>query len=95
MYIKEEKVRTVHYRKSKLGLDHQYTRILTVLTLRCDNCLTEFTRYKSNLCAKRRSNKYYHCCDACDSKRFAQSKGVEKRTIWNIPVSSTITIDKL
>lgn len=95
MFIKEEKVTNIYYRKSKLGSDHSYKRVVTVITLKCDNCEMYFTRLKGNICSKRRSNKYYHCCSKCDSKRFAQLKGIAKRMIWNIPVSSTVTIDKL
>jgi len=94
MFIKEEKVKNSYYRKSKLGHLHQYTRSVTTITLQCDNCGDHFIRDKGAICSKRRSNLYYHCCAKCDAKKFAQIKSVEKRMIWNMPVSSTITLDK-
>lgn len=94
MFIKEEKVINLYYRKSKLGYLHPYKRILTKITLQCDNCGQYFVRSKGDICSKRRSNLYFHCCAMCDAKKFAQIKAIEKRIIWNMPVSSTITLDK-
>lgn len=95
MFIKEEKVVKLHTRVSKHGCTHVYKRVTTLIQLQCDSCSRIFTRKKGQIASKRRNNKYYHCCSICDSKRFAQRKGVEKRSIWNMPVSSTVTIDKL
>lgn len=95
MFIKEEKIVKQYTRVSKLGNIHAYKRTVTFIQLQCDSCAGTFYREKSQIAKKRCSNKYFHCCSNCDSKRFAQLKGVEKRGIWNMPVSSTIPIDKL
>ncbi len=34
-------------------------------------------------------------CDNCDSKRFAQTKGVEQKKVWDRPVSSLDDISRL
>jgi hypothetical protein len=44
---------------------------------------------------KRLNNKYFHVCDMCDSKRFAQTKGVEQKKVWDKPVSSLDDISRL
>jgi hypothetical protein len=44
---------------------------------------------------KRLSNEYAHVCSGCDSKRFAQTKGVERRRFWNITVDSDLDITDL
>jgi len=44
---------------------------------------------------KRLNNNFYHVCSNCDAKKFAQSKGVEARKVWDMPVSSLKTIDQL
>ena len=44
---------------------------------------------------KRLNNKFFHVCDTCDPKRFAQKKGAERRTIWDRPASSTDDIGKI
>lgn len=44
---------------------------------------------------KRLSNNYFHCCKNCDPKKFAQKKGAEKRTIWDMPASSLADISRL
>jgi hypothetical protein len=95
MYLEQEKLEKVYYRTSKLGKVHRYVRTLTILKLQCDNCLSIFFKEKGRLSPKRLDNKYYHCCTNCDSKRFAQKKGSEKRSFWNIPVSSSTPIDRL
>ena len=74
-------------RTSKTGLVHSYTRKKTIVTLRCDNCDSEFERDLKHLQSKRLSNNYFHCCTNCDSKRFAQRKGVERKKIWDMPAS--------
>jgi len=33
-------------------------------------------------------------CDNCDSKKFAQRKGVEKKQMWNMTASSSQPISK-
>ena len=44
---------------------------------------------------KRLTNSVYHVCGNCDAKRFAQSKGVEARKVWDMPVSSLKPIGQL
>jgi hypothetical protein len=44
---------------------------------------------------KRLSDEYAHVCPSCDNKRFAQSKGVERRRFWNITVDSDLDITDL
>ena len=95
MLLTIEKVETVYYRTSKLGVEHPYTKIGFVSVLRCDNCGEIFKRPNALLAPKRRSNAYFHVCENCDAKRFAQRKGVERRTIWDRPVSSTDDISKI
>lgn len=95
MFIKTEYVDTVYTRTSKLGKEHVYYRKKTVVSFRCDCCGTTFTRDKGHMDAKRLSNNFYHVCSKCDAKRFAQEKGVERRHIWDMPVSSLKTIDQL
>jgi len=95
MYISEEKIIKQYCRTSKNGITHYYHRTITYIKLQCDNCTKIFLREKGQISSKRRNNKYYHCCPDCDTKRFAQHKGVEKRVIWNLPVSITITRYKL
>jgi hypothetical protein len=87
MYLKNFKEISYHERASKNGKIHRYKREKTVLVFRCDSCDCEFSREKSKMSPKRVSNNYFHICDKCDSKRFAQKKGVEKRKIWDMPAS--------
>jgi hypothetical protein len=95
MFIKTEKELVIHTRLSKKGKSHEYKRYRTVACLRCDNCGALFTRPKDKMSPKRLSNQYFHVCDICDSKRFAQKKGAERRTIWDRPINSTDDISKL
>jgi predicted RNA-binding Zn-ribbon protein involved in translation (DUF1610 family) len=95
MFLKEEVITQTHIRTSKLGQKHSYTRESRICTFRCDNCGEVFVRKREQMSPKRLSNNYFHCCDACDSKRFAQHKGVDRRTIWDRPASSLDDISKL
>jgi hypothetical protein len=95
MYIGQEQAQYCHYRKSKYGTVHAYTRKRTVLIFQCDNCHGIFKRVKGNMDPKRLNNNYYHVCGNCDAKRFAQEKGVEARRIWDMPASSMKTIGQL
>ena len=95
MYIGTEFVNTPHYRKSKYGTMHTYMRKKTVIVFRCDCCQNVFRRDKGNMDPKRLNNNFYHVCGDCDVKRFAQEKGVERRKIWDMPVSSLKTLDQL
>jgi DNA-directed RNA polymerase subunit RPC12/RpoP len=95
MYIKQFTQETWHTRKSKLGIEHNYKRIKTIVLFRCDNCDQEFTRERGNIDPKRLNNNYFHVCENCDAKRFAQKRGVERRKIWNLTASSNLPIGKL
>ena len=95
MFITTEIETTKHTRTSKLGVEHQYNRTRTVAVFRCDSCGEGFCRPKEKISPKRLNNNYFHCCEHCDAKRFAQKKGVERRLIWDMPVSSTANISRL
>lgn len=90
-----KRIISVHFRKSKLGLEHSYNRVKSILIIRCDNCGDIFEKEQSLIAPARRSNTYFHVCQKCDAKRFAQRKGVERRVIWNRLASSTDDISKL
>jgi hypothetical protein len=95
MFISEYKKKNFYHRKSKTGKEHAYTREYTVCVFRCDNCNTEFERARGSMDPKRLSNNYFHVCSNCDSKKFAQKKGVEKKQVWNMSASSSTPIGKL
>lgn len=95
MYIKEFIVETQHTRKSKLGKKHTYKRQKTIILFRCDNCNQEFSRPRGKMDPKRLSNNYFHVCENCDHKRFAQKRGVQAKKIWNMTASSSLPISKL
>ena len=95
MYLGEEKITETHTRASKLGNEHTYDRTRRVAIFRCDNCREIFKRDRANTVPKRLNNNYFHCCDQCDAKRFAQKKGAERRTIWDRPASSLDDISRL
>jgi Zn finger protein HypA/HybF involved in hydrogenase expression len=94
MFLKKETQESQYVRRSKTGLEHSYTRIKTIAVLRCDNCDSEFTRDLKKMDHKRLSNNYFHVCSNCDSKRFAQRKGVEQKKIWDMPASTTLPVGK-
>jgi hypothetical protein len=94
MFIKEYHKQTRHVRKSKTGKEHSYKRELTICMFRCDSCDAEFERPRGKIDPKRLSNNYFHVCGNCDSKRFAQKKGVERKQVWNLPASSNLPIGK-
>jgi hypothetical protein len=95
MYLGQEQAQYCHYRTSKYGTVHAYTRKRTVLIFQCDSCHGIFKRDKGNMDPKRLNNNYYHVCGSCDAKRFAQEKGVEARRIWDMPASSMKSIGQL
>ncbi len=95
MFLRSEYVENHYSRPSKLGNNHIYTRKKTIVIFRCDCCGIEFKRNKGSVDPKRLNNNFYHVCSNCDAKRFAQEKGVERRCIWNLPVSSLKTLDQL
>jgi|TARA_B110000971_G_scaffold203520_1_gene224139 hypothetical protein len=95
MFIKEFQQETRHVRKSKTGKEHTYTRNVTICVFRCDNCDAEFQRARGSMDPKRLSNSYFHVCKNCNSKKFAQKKGVEQKQKWNMTASSSIPVGKL
>ena len=82
MFILIEEHTSTYIRTSKLGQSHDYSRSRRYAVFRCDNCGEIFQRLKGSVDTKRLSNNYFHCCNNCDPKRFAQKKGVERRLIW-------------
>lgn len=95
MLVEEIKIKNTYTRISKLGKEHTYSRYKTVLKLICDSCSCEFVRERGSMDPNRINNNYYHVCGNCDAKKFAQSKGVDKRKVWNIGVDTDIPINKL
>lgn len=95
MFLKTETRKRFFTRESKLGKEHTYCRTFTVVVFRCDNCSKLFERERGKMNPKRLSNHYFHVCPECDSKRFAQRKGVERRFIWDTPVNSNLDISKI
>lgn len=95
MFIKTEKELVIYVRLSKKGKSHEYKRYRTVVIFRCDNCEELFTRPRAKMSPQRLSNNFFHVCDKCDAKRFAQKKGAERRTIWDRPVDSDDPISKI
>jgi hypothetical protein len=95
MFIRMDKEQTSYTRVSKLGQEHEYFREKSVAVFRCDNCGEIFTRDRGSIDPKRLNNNYFHCCSNCDSKRFAQKKGVERKKIWDLPASSLKTIGRI
>lgn len=92
MFLDTEYTITEHTRTSKLGHTHTYKRKKTIVVFRCDACGETFKREKGSMDPKRLSNNFYHVCSNCNSKKFAQEKGVERRHIWDMPVSSLKTL---
>lgn len=94
MFLTTKTQLTEYIRISKCGCQHSYKRKKTIAVFRCDNCDEEFTRDLKHINRKRLSNNYFHCCSNCDSKRFAQRKGVEQKKIWDLPASTTLPVGK-
>lgn len=88
MFIETKKVTIQYSRKSKLGIEHSYSRIKTVVVFNCDNCNLSFNRELGKMDHRRLSNEYLHVCPECNQKQFAQKQGVERRALWNLPVDS-------
>lgn len=95
MFIREYREKTSHVRKSKLGAEHEYFRYRTYALFRCDNCNKEFNRPRGDMDPRRLSNNYFHVCENCDAKKFAQKMGVTRKKIWDLPASSDLDISKL
>ena len=95
MFIRDYTLKKTHVRPSKTGKEHTYKRESTICVFRCDNCDAEFERARGSMDPKRLSNNYFHVCKNCDSKKFAQKKGVERKQVWNMSASSSTPISKL
>lgn len=94
MFLTTEIQQNQYTRNSKSGVEHAYSRYKTVAIFRCDNCDDIFQRDLKHIDKKRLSNNYFHCCSNCDSKRFAQRKGVEQKKIWDMPASIDWPVSK-
>ena len=95
MYLGETKKKVKFKRKSKKGVEHEYFRYKTMISLRCDNCNITFTRSRGSMDPKRLNNNYFHVCSNCNNKTFAQKKGIEKKQMWNLSASSDLPVGKL
>lgn len=95
MYIKSEIVTVTYERPSKLGTVHKYQRKKTIALFICDNCGKNFERELKKIQNKRLSNHYFHCCSECNSKQFAQRKGIERKKIWDMPASLDWPVGKI
>ena len=95
MFLEEFTEKNQYTRTSKNGKKHVYFRNKSFIKLKCDCCGREFTRVKGSMDPKRRNNNYFHCCENCDAKRFAQKRGVERKRVWNLSASSDLPISKL
>ncbi len=94
--FQETKIVTTEYtRNSKEGRSHTYKRNKTVAIFRCDNCDSLFERELGKMDHRRLSNGYFHVCPKCNPKKFAQEKGAERRSIWDLPVDSELDIGKI
>lgn len=94
MFIKTILKETEYLRPSKNGIEHTYRRKKTVAVLLCDNCDSIFERDLKHIQKKRLSNNYFHCCSDCNSKKFAQKKGVDRKRIWDMPAGTDLPVGK-
>jgi len=95
MFLSTKKIVMHYIRKSRLGVEHSYSRTRTIAVLKCDGCDCIFEREQGKMNHRRASDGYQHVCPNCNQKQFAQSKGAESRKLWNLPVDSDIKISKL
>jgi hypothetical protein len=95
MFIKEYTISKRHERLSKLGKAHTYWRTSSICVFRCDSCDEKFERPRGKMDPKRLSNNYFHVCENCDAKRFAQKRGVDRKKVWDLTAGSDIPINKL
>ena len=95
MFVRDYIIVKRYERPSKKQKVHSYHRSNTICVFRCDNCNCEFERPRSKMDPKRLSNNYFHVCNNCDAKVFAQKKGVERKKIWSMSASSDMPIGKL
>ena len=95
MFIKIIYEINTYNRTSKNGLIHSYDKKRAIVVLRCDNCNLIFHRARGSMDPKRLNNNYFHVCNQCDSKKFAQKKSIQKMQIWDMKASSLEDISKL
>lgn len=95
MYINETVVEKKFTRKSKNGTEHSYSRKQRIVNLKCDSCGLHFFRPRGSMDPKRLSNNYFHVCDNCNAKQFAQKKSVENGNKWKLNASSQLPIGRL
>jgi predicted RNA-binding Zn-ribbon protein involved in translation (DUF1610 family) len=94
MFVETKKITIQYTRTSKLGVEHSYIRNKTIVVFLCDNCGEQFERELGKMDHRRMDNNYFHVCSKCNPKQFAQSKSVEKRCFWNMPVDTDIDITR-
>ncbi len=94
MFVKSIITESEYTRISKLGQAHTYKRKKTLAIFLCDNCGKEFNRDLKHVDRKRLSDNYFHCCADCDTKRFAQRKGVQRKKIGDMPASLDLPVSK-
>lgn len=94
MFLELKKINQTFLRKSKLGIEHLYSRIKSVAIFSCDSCQKVFERELGKIDHRRMNNNYFHVCSDCNQKSFAQTKSVEKRCFWDIPVDKDIDITR-
>ena len=95
MFIETKKITAQYPRTSRLGVIHSYGRTRTVVTFQCDSCGILFNRDLGKIDHRRLSNVYFHVCPNCNPKQFAQKRGVERRTIWNLTADSDKDISRI
>jgi hypothetical protein len=95
MLLETKKISVQYSRKSSLGVEHTYSRTKTLAVLKCNSCLSIFERDLGKMDHRRANGEYQHVCSNCNPKQFAQTRGVENRRLWNLPVDSDIKINKL
>jgi hypothetical protein len=95
MFVKEFEKKFEYKRLSKIGKEHTYYRSRTIVELKCDNCNEIFHRDKGKIDPRRLNNNFFHVCSHCDSKRFAQKRGVDRKRVWDLPASSSLPISRL
>ena len=95
MFIETKKIKAQYTRISRLGVAHYYTRTKTIAVFQCDDCNTVFTRELGKMDYRRLNNIYFHVCPNCNPKKFAQKRGVEKRTVWKLTADSDKDISRI
>lgn len=95
MLLEIYNVQTQYSRTSNRGTVHTYFRTRKMARLLCDSCQATFERPVGQMDYRRLTQDHTHICSKCDTKRFAQSKGVESRRFWNTTVDRDIDIDSL